>query len=131
MDMQGALRARLTNAAAVTNHVGQRIYWIDRPQAQALPAITLQIISDGRPQHLKGFHEIRDTRVQIDVWSLTYATNKTITEAVIATLVPEDTSNAIRFNRSLVEGVRDLGESTGTQFIHRTSLDLIVWWSLA
>lgn len=128
--MQGALRARLLAAAPVTTLVGQRVYWVDRPQSAALPAIVLQTISDPRPQHLKGFEELRETRVQLDTFALTYAQAKEIAEAAIAAIVPEHTGNGIIFNRALVESVRDLGEQTATQFVHRTSVDLIMWWQV-
>jgi hypothetical protein len=127
--MQAALRARLLAAAPVTSLVAQRIYWVSRPQTTTLPAITLQTISDERPQHLKGFQALRPSRIQVDVWTDTYAMGRTITEAVIAALVPENSANSIRFDRALVDGVRDLGEQTDTKFIHRTSIDLIVWWA--
>lgn len=129
MDMQAALRARLLAAAPVTSLVAQRVYWVDRPQAAALPAVTLQTISDERPQHLKGFQALRSTRVQLDVWGDTYSQCRAIAEAAIAALVPEHRGNGIRFDRALVDGPRDLGEQTDTKFIHRTSIDLIVWWA--
>lgn len=129
MDMQKALRARLLAASPVNVLVAQRVDWVDRPQASALPAITLQTISDSRPQHLKGFQALRDTRVQVDCWGATYQQVSVLREAVIAALVPENTGNGIRFDRTLVDGVRDLGERTDIQFIHRTSIDLIVWWA--
>lgn len=128
MDMQGALRARITGASTTA---GTRVYWVDRPQAAALPAVTLQIISDLRPQHLKGFRSIRDTRVQIDCWAATYAAVTALKEAVLAAVVPENTANGIRFDRAIIDGERDLGERTETQFIHRASVDLVVWWATA
>lgn len=131
MDMQGALRARLLAEAPVTALVGQRVYWVDRPQAAALPAIVLQVISDPRPQHLKDYDELRETRIQMDVFGATYAQVRSVTEAALAAVVPEDTSNGIIFNRALVDGARDLGERTETQFIHRHSTDLLIWWQSA
>lgn len=128
MDMQGALRARITGA---NTSAGTRVYWVDRPQAAALPAVTLQIITDLRPQHLKGFNELRDTRVQIDCWAATYAAVTALKEAVLAAVVPLNTSNGIRFDRAIIDGERDLGERVETQFIHRASVDLMVWWATA
>jgi hypothetical protein len=129
--MQGALRARLLAAAPVTALVGQRVYWVDRPQASQLPAIVLQVISDPRPQHLKGFEDLRETRVQMDIFGTSYGQVRTLTEAALAAVVPENTSNGIIFNRALVDGARDLGERTETQFIHRHSTDLLIWWQSA
>lgn len=128
MDMQGALRARITGASTTA---GNRVYWVDRPQASLLPAVTLQIISDFRPQHLKGFDQTRDTRVQIDCWAATYAAAIALKEAVLAAVVPINTSNGIRFDRAIIDGERDLGERIETQFIHRASVDLVVWWAIA
>lgn len=135
MTMQEALRLRITGA---NTPAGARVYWVDRPQTSALPAVTLQIISDLRPQHLKGFNELRDTRVQIDCWAKTtdnvsagYLAATALKEAVLAAVVPENTSNGIRFDRAIIDGERDLGERVETQFIHRASLDLIIWWATA
>jgi len=108
-----------------------RVYWVDRPQTAALPAVTLQTVSDARPQHLKGFNELRPTRVQIDTWGDTYAAAKTLMEQVIAAAVPENTSNGIRFDRAIVDNVQDLGERVADKFIHRQSADLIFHWATA
>jgi hypothetical protein len=129
--MQGALRARLIAAAPVTALVGQRVYWVDRPQASALPSITLQIVSDPRPQHLKGFQKLRETRVQVDIWGKTSLECAQIKEAVIPPAVAEGANDGVVFNRGLIDGGRTGGEQAGTQFIHRSSFDLIVWWSVA
>lgn len=129
MDMRQALRARLKAAVPVTTLVGTRIDWGPRKQSDALPAVTLQVVSDPRPQHLKGDQPLRATRVQIDCWAGDYQTSRATADAAIAALAPEQTGNGVRFNRSLVDGDRDLGEQTDTGFIHRTSIDLIVWWS--
>lgn len=125
MDFQGALRARLVAAAAVTALVGTRIYWVERPQASALPSITLQTIAEERPQHMAGLENMKVSRVQIDCWASSYAQAQALAEAVIAAVVPENTSNGIVFHRTFIDSIRDLGERTETQFIHRASLDLI------
>lgn len=125
MDWQGALRARLATAAPVVALVAQRIYWVDRPQLSALPAITLQTISELRDHHFSGLDGLDMSRVQIDVWSLTYVGAQQIKEAVLAVLLLENTSNGIYFARSFIDTIRDLGERVETQFIHRASIDLI------
>lgn len=126
MDFQGALRARLVAAAPVTTLVAQRIYWVDRPQTAVLPSVTLQVITEDRPQHMAGLDGMDVARVQIDVWGTSYGQVRPIAEAVIAALLPENTSNGIIFSRAFVDSVRDLGERTETQFIHRASIDLII-----
>ena len=128
MDMEGALRSRLLAAAPVTALAAQRIYWVDRPQATALPAITLQIIDENRAQHMGGFQGLQMATVQVDIWATTYAQGKTLKEAVIAALVPEITINGVTFGRAFVRA-RDLSERTDTQFIHRPSLDFTINYS--
>ena len=131
MDWRGALRARLIAAAPVTALVGQRVYWVDRPQASALPAITLQTISEARRQHMKGFDGLDVSRVQIDCWATSYAQAQALQEAAIAATIDEHAGNGIRFARAFIDSIRDLGERVETQFIHRASIDLIVHHSTA
>lgn len=128
MDMPAALRARIIGASTAA---GTRVTWVDRPQAAELPAVTLQIVSDQRPQHLKGFDPLRGTIVQIDCWGETYAAVTALKEAVLAAVVPGAAANGIRFDRAIVDSERDLGERTETQFIHRSSVDLVLWWAAA
>jgi hypothetical protein len=128
MDMQGALRSRITGAATTA---GTRVYWVDRPQAAALPAVTLQIVSDPRPQHLKGFNPLRRTLVQIDCWASSYGAGAALKDAVLAAVVPEATGNGIRFDRAIVESSDDGGEKAGEVFVHRQRIDLAVWWATA
>lgn len=129
MDFEGALRARLTGASAVTAIVGQRIYWVDRPQSSAFPAITLQIIDDEREQHMGGFQSRQFCTVQVDIWAVStntqagYATAKAGKEAVIVALTPEVTANGIKFGTATNITARDLSERTETQFIYRQSID--------
>lgn len=125
MDWQGALRKRLVTDNGVNALVVQRVYWMDRPQASALPAITLQTVSELRPQHMKGFDGLDFSRVQIDCWAATYAKAQEVKESVIAAVAGEYTGDGIHFERAFIDGIRDLGERTETAFIHRTSLDMI------
>jgi hypothetical protein len=122
MDMESALRARLLAASPVTALVAQRVYWVDRPQASALPSITLQHVTDERVQHYTGFNDLQPGYVQVDCWAATYAQGKSLKEAVIAALTPAVTANGFSFTRAFVTA-RDLSERTDTQFIHRPSMD--------
>ena len=126
MDWQAALRARLVAAAPVTALVGSRIYWVDRPQASSLPAITLQTISEDRPQHMGGFIGLNPARVQVDVWGTTYAQVADLSEKVITAIVPANTANGIKFSRAFIDAKRDLGERIETAFIHRISIDFLI-----
>jgi hypothetical protein len=80
---------------------------------------------------MKGFRNLRSSRVQMDVWGAFYAQVRAIAEAAIDALAPAQTGNGISFDRTFVGGIRDLGERTETAFLHRTSIDLIVHHSIA
>lgn len=123
-DFQAGVRSRLIVAATAA---GSRIYWVERPQTSALSAVTLQIISDGRPQHLKGLDGARGTRVQVDCWASTYAAALALARACIAALQPPATVSGKRFGNAQVDGQRDLGEDVNGTFVHRQSIDLIIW----
>lgn len=129
MDFEGALRARLTADATVAALVGNRVYWVTRPQADGLPAITLQIIFEDRAQHMKGVQGLQSTIVQIDGWASSYGQGKALKEAIIAALLPAETSNGVTFGRAFVRS-RDLSERTETQLIHRPSLDFTFFYSI-
>jgi hypothetical protein len=131
VDFEGALRARAIGASGVTAIVGQRVYWVERPQATALPAITFQIIDDPREQTMAGFQSRLFVLVQADVWALSYATAKAGKEALIAALTPEVTANGIRFGTATNISARDLSERTETQFIYRLSIDFRFNYALA
>lgn len=128
MDFEGALRARVTGASTTA---GTRVTWDERPQAAALPAVTLQDAADQRPQHLKGFDELKPRLVQIDCWAATSTARAALREAVLAAVVPENTSNGIRFDRAIVEVITGGGERVETQFIYRARMDLTFWWATA
>lgn len=122
MDMEGALRFRLIAAQPVAALIGNRVAWIERPQQDALPGVTLQLVTDARGQSITGFDGLQSGDVQIDVWAATYGQGKAIKEAVIAALAPPAIVAGIRFTRGFFTA-RDLSEKTDTQFIYRPSID--------
>lgn len=128
MDFRHGIRTRLANNIGVAAIVASRIYWVDRPQNSNLSAISLQVISDPRPSHLKGPDGARATRVQCDCWGATYQGAVALAEAAIAALEgPADVAGK-KFGSTLVDAQRELGETiaSGT-FIHRQSVDFIIW----
>lgn len=120
-----ALRARLLADATVGGFVGTRIDWTVRPQSTALPAIVMTKISDGRPQHLKGFKTLRQSRVQIDVLASSRAQVEQITEAVIAAIAGPFNQSGVQFGRTFIDTVTDRGASTDTGFVHRDLIDVL------
>lgn len=119
MDWREALRARATGLAS------GRIYWTERPQSSALPAIVLLAVSDDRPQHLKGF-SLAPGRVQVDAYGRTAKESWDLAEAALALLVTGGASNGHAFSRADVAiGPRDLTERIGSTTVFRVSMDLI------
>lgn len=127
MDFEGALRARLIAAAPVYTIVAGRVYWDDRPQSSPLPDLTISIPVDERPQHMGGFQGTLGPLVQIDVRSISKATTKALTEAVIAAVSPATTVNGIVFLRAADVRISTLNESSSTTFIHRNVIEMIAW----
>ena len=135
-DMQSALTERLeanaTLAAALVEGGVARIHWVKVPQNSPVPYVRMQTVSDPRPQHLKGYQANRETRVQVDVFSASYKQARSLAETVVATMAEPTTVAGVRFGRTRAEGPRDLGEDLpGGGYVHRLSLDLLVWHSLA
>lgn len=137
MDFYGGVTARLLTDPAVSGIADQRVNWGLRPQGEPLPAVTLQVVSDPRPAHLKGFDGARATRLQCDCWAETLTQALALARAVIAALKDPATVSGKKFGNALVDGQRDLGETVGSgsdarasgTFIHRQSVDLIIWHS--
>lgn len=119
MDWRAALRARIIGLA------GGRVYFDDRPQTSAMPAIVLVIIDDARPQTLKAF-DLAPSRVQIDAYAATSKDAWDLAEAALSAVVPGGSFNGHNFSRADVAmGPRSLAERSGTTTIFRVSMDLI------
>jgi len=128
MELEEALVARLLADETVVALVGDRVSMEERQEGDPLPAITLQLISSRRDQHMKGFQAVQRHRVQLDVWAATYEAKKAIFEAAIPALVPAVVFGGRRFRRAMVENEGDRpsgGKLPGIPKIFRRSADLI------
>jgi hypothetical protein len=128
---ESALLARLLGDEVISLATGGRVEF--GRTFTALPAISLQIISDPRPQHLKGFHSIRATDVQVDIWAKTVETGAPLREQVIAILVAAAASDGVQFQRAMITNVRAGAEQQQSgpppvqrirAEVHRTSIDI-------
>jgi len=131
-----AIIARLEADADVTAIVAERIYWLVRPQGETLPAIVLQVISEERTQHLKGFNDMWEARVQVAAQSERYSESRKLAEAAVAALIDiaevDDATGAnVIFWRGKVDGPRDLGSQEETRFVHRAVADLALRYGSA
>ncbi len=129
MGLEAAISARLLADAAYSAAMGGRIDWMRRP-GKTLPATTLQIISDPRRQHMKGF-QTRQTRVQHDIWAATPREAAELREAAIRILTPAGESAGVRFQRAMIPNVRPGMEQEGATDgqpqgeLYRESIDFI------
>jgi hypothetical protein len=124
-----AIIARLEADAAVTALVGTRIYWLVRPQGSPLPALVLQIISEERTQHLKGFNDAFEARVQVAAQAERYSVSRQLAECAVDALidvaeVDDADGDDVVFWRGSVDGPRDIGNQEETRFVHRAVVDL-------
>lgn len=127
MDMQQGLRKRLIDDTALAAEVGTRVDWGKRPQGSSLPAVTLVVINDGRPVHLKGQMSTRSTNVQVDVYAETYQKALSIARMVIDALRIPMTVSGKTFGAIFVDSQRETTEALGTMQVHRQSIDFTVW----
>ena len=125
--MEQALTARLLGASTVTIIAGNRTYWGEVPQGVQRPHVTLNIISDPRPEHLKGYQATRSTRVQADCRADDAATAMALARAIIGAVEPAGMFHGHRFGRTKAEGPRALNEDVDGILVHRQSVDLIIW----
>ena len=125
-DFATALLARLIADGAVSAVVSTRIYWGVVPQGASLPYVRLHIISDPRPEHLKGYQSARRTRVQASCFAAKFGAAKQLgTKIVQATATPWSTAEG-RFGRVKAEGPREgKGTDTPSGFTHHQIVDLL------
>jgi len=102
MKFRDAVKARLTGDAVIRRAAGM-IDWT--LILTALPAITLQIVADSRPQHQKGFWKVRPTTVQVDVWAEDAATAEDLRDLCIELLVQSATLDNVQFQRATIDRV--------------------------
>ncbi len=127
MSWETALVARLMADPAVFALTGDNIEWDERAPDAPLPAITLQTITDARPQNNDGFDPFWPTRVQVNCLARTKLEAAAVRDAAIAALVPYAEQDGTIFLRSFVDGGNSDAERTTTGRLCRERTDLIIW----
>jgi hypothetical protein len=128
MNIEEAVRKILADDAAIAALVGTRVMCGWLPQNPTYPCITIYPVSDDENPAVNDTRAKRYARLQIDVWSSTYAGAKTLIDLVVDTLHCKEFS---------LTGI-DIGASsasTGGQYmyedavsIHRRSRDFGFWF---
>ncbi|HMO74088.1 MAG TPA: DUF3168 domain-containing protein [Sphingopyxis sp.] len=126
-DLATALRARLLADTAVAAVVATRIYWAVVPQGAALPYVRLHIISDPRPEHLKGYQSARRTRVQASCFAPSFGAAKQLGTKIVQAVDAPWSVTGGRVGRVKAEGPRE-GQGTDTPkgFTHHQIVDLMM-----
>lgn len=131
-DFFAALRARILADPDVAALAGMRIYPVIVPQGAESPWVRMQVISDPRLEHLKGYTAMRQSRVQVDCMARQadgvggHARSRALAIAIVAALIGPADVDGIRFGRIKAEGPEDLGEDTPAGFVYRARVDLLV-----
>lgn len=127
MSFETAVVARLLAAPDVFAMTGENIEWDDRAPDAPLPAITLQTITDQRPQNHDGFDPFWPTRVQVNSLARTKTEAVALRDAVIAALVPPSFISGVTFLQSFIDGGGSDAERTPTGRLCRERTDIIIW----
>lgn len=72
MTIGEGLRAYLLGDTSIAALVSARAFPLRLPQKAVMPAITYLMVSDVRPQHLRGTSGRPNDRFQIDAWAATH-----------------------------------------------------------
>jgi len=132
-DFAEQLKGRLAAYAPLTALTGAgKIHWDDIPQATVLPYVRLAIISDPRPEHLRGYQSSRVSRVQADCMATSWGRARDIAQKIIDGTADPGVTGGIHFGRIKAEGPRrGPTETVGTDRVFMASLDLLVEHKLA
>lgn len=126
-DFLSALQGWITTTPAIAADLSTRLYPRDKvPQAAVKPYGMYQVISDPRPEHLKGYDRTRQSRVQIWIVAATYGAARAISENIIAAVAVPGIHGGTKFGRVKAEGPRDLSEDTPSGTVSMASTDLLV-----
>lgn len=126
--MEAALRALLIGYGPLTALVpAGRIVWNHLPQATTRPAIVLYRVAGAPGLHMQGSDALVGAVVQIDAQALTVNSMWAIRD-VLTTLLHGYRGGEFQ-GISLRSERQDSDELTGGGLVHRSSLDVDVWWA--
>jgi hypothetical protein len=128
--MQEALISYLLESGSpVSGIVGDRIYWVERPQGSPTPALVLTRVSDNPDYVMDGPSGFSQTRVQFDAYAETYAGAVSIVRALRDRLSGvRFEQDGVEFQGAFIDGERDQFEdatNTSERF-YRVSVDYMV-----
>jgi hypothetical protein len=132
-DWERELVRGLLADATLSSLVGESIEWDVRAQGEDLPAITLYLISDARPRHMKGEIGFRESRVQADCYAADGVMVRSVREVLIRAMealshtVRGSSPDQVRFNRIAVDGTGSGTDRSNAESVHRQRVDFLIW----
>lgn len=130
--MEEAFRALLLANSGLAALIAGRVYWVNRPQASALPAIVLHRVSGQPDVHMTGASGLVQSRIQADCYGSTYAASVAASRALEAALSGySGTISGVRFSPIVVDSIRSDYQGAEPEEIYLTGVDLLVWHGAA
>ncbi|MFA5387046.1 MAG: DUF3168 domain-containing protein [Candidatus Paceibacterota bacterium] len=126
-----SIEASIISQLITSGIVSDRVYPQSLPQGGVLPAIAAFRVS-GAPLYADdGEAGLAADRLQIDCWSNTYTSAKTVATGVKTALsaLRDVTIETIMIQYIMIESERDFRESgsSAAEYLYRTSVDIIIW----
>ena len=110
--MEEDLRAYLLTLSAITDLIGQRVYFIKLPQDTTFPALTINRISTQRRRSHGGNSNLTRPRIQLTCFAETYLATKAISTQIVNALESYvGTMGSTQVYDSFVENELDLYDS--------------------
>lgn len=127
--MEEDLTAWLLAGTALTALVGTRINWDERPQLEALPSVTLQVVSAAVDYHHGGRTDLQRARVQADIWAATASQALAIKRALTARIEALQTSPSGVLAAGFIENdlSTDPEQLGGSARVFRRIVDFFIW----
>jgi hypothetical protein len=132
--MEEALRSHMLEMTALQALVGTRINWEARTQGAPSPDVVLHLIDEFPDTLMASAGAWSEARVQVDCWARTHS----VARQVANTISAKAALGGLHCLRADIHGVRfrifviDRSSDKDTDdvgVIHRTRLDLTVWWA--
>jgi hypothetical protein len=126
-DLATAFHDRVLADGAVSADLGTQLYGGVVGQKAVLPYARYHIISDPRPEHLKGYQGSRRTRIQVSIFAESFNDAKRIGSNIVKALDAPWSTSAGKVGRVKCEGPREgQGTDTPNGFIHHQIVEAMM-----
>lgn len=130
--MRDAFTSLMLGHAPLVAWVSDRVHWSMQPaQVDRFPYINLTVVSDPRRYHFQGVSDLRQTRVQLDVWAESCGEAVEV-EAVVDAFLSGFSGDVdgISFRAIMLDQSGDLTDrNAGSERqLFRQSVDLFISW---